>query len=227
MARILKFISSFFFTYTIEEKKSDVSGKLEVLYTNGKLVLDTSNANYSFGGLHTVFQKAFGQFGIKDREIKNVLILGFGCGSVASILQKEYGKNVEITGVEKDKEVIELAKKYFFLDKYKNLSLHCADGYDFVLNTALPSFDLIVVDIFVDLIVPEKIQEEEFISSLNKVISPNGILFYNFIVRDEKTRNNGAQLYKQMNNLIGHTEWIRLFAKRTENWMFVSQKQKK
>ncbi|MBI4944838.1 MAG: methyltransferase domain-containing protein [Bacteroidetes bacterium] len=221
---VIRFLSSFLVTYPIEERKSEVSGKLEILYTNGKYVLDTARVNYSFGGLHRVFQKAFSQFRIKDRKIKNVLILGFGGGSVASILQGEYGKDIEITGVEKDEMVIELAKKYFSLDKYKKLSLHSTDAYDFVQNSSLTPFDLVVVDIFVDPIIPEKFQDENFLSALSKVLSPEGILFYNFIARDEKTRDKGAHLYKQMNNLIGHTEWIRLFARSTENWVFVCDK---
>ena len=223
---MLKFLSSFLFSYKAEERKSDVSGAIEVVYSNGKYVLDTTHVNYSFGGLHEVFQKAFGQFNIKQREIKNVLILGFGAGSVASILQKEYGKEVEMVGVEKDKVVIELAKKYFLIDQYKRLTLHCDDAYHFVLNNPRTGFDLIIVDIFIDLLVPEKFQEEKFLSALNKLLSENGILFYNFIARDEKTRDKGAQLYKQMNALIGKTDWVRLFAKSTENWVFVSQKQK-
>lgn len=224
--RTIKFISSFFFIHSIEEKQSEISGKLEVLYTNGKYVLDTANVNYSFGGLHTIFQKAFGQFGIKNRKIKNVLILGFGGGSVANILQEEYGKDIEMIGVEKDKIVVELAKKYFSLDKYKNLNLHCEDAYDFILNSSPSAFDMIVLDIFVDLLVPEKFQDANFLSALNKLLSPEGILFYNFIARDDKTRDKGAQLYNRMNNLIGHTEWVRIFAKSTENWVFVTQKQK-
>lgn len=223
----LKFVSSFIFPFKMEERKSDVSGKLEVRFTNGRYVLDSENVNYSFGGLHTIFQQAFSQFHIKDRNIKHALILGFGSGSVASILQNEYGKTLAISGVEKDEAVIELSKKYFSLDKYKNLILHCADAYDFVLNQTSAPFDLIVVDVFVDILVPEKIREERFISALGKLLSPEGILFYNFVVRDEKTRNKGAQLYKQLNNLIGITEWVRLFAKSTENWVFVSEPSRK
>ena len=223
---MIKFLSSFLFKHSIEERKSEVSGTLEVIYTKGKYVLDTANVNYSFGGLHEVFQKTFDRFGIRERKIKNALILGFGSGSVTSILQNEYGKDLEITGIEKDSEVINIAKKYFSVNKYKKLTLHRADAYDFVQSSSLPCFDLIIMDVFVDLIVPEKFQDENFISALGKILSPEGILFYNFIARDEKTRSKGAQLFDGMNKLIGHTEWVRLIAKRTENWVFVSQKQR-
>jgi len=218
-----KFLSSFLFTYTIEERKSEVSGKIEVLYSNGKYVLDSAHVNYSFGGLHTVFQRAFSQFQIKQREIKNVLILGFGSGSVASILQDEYGKHLEITGVEKDSEVIVFAKKYFSIDKYKNLNLHREDAFEFV-QSCNQKFDLIVMDVFIDLDVPEKFSEENFISALGKLLSEDGILFYNLVIHNETVRDKGAELFKKMNSLIGKTEWCRIFAQRTENWVFVSHK---
>jgi len=191
--KAVKYLSSFAISQKTEERKSDVSGRVEVSYTRGRYVLDSANVNYSFGGLHAVFQKAFSQFNVKDRNIRNVLILGFGSGSVASILKEEYGKDVAITGVEKDAAIIGLAKKYFSIDKY-DLTLHCADAYDFVQEASLPSFDLIVVDVFVNISVPEKFQDERFISSLNKLLPPDGILFYNFIARDEKTRNSGGKL---------------------------------
>jgi spermidine synthase len=97
--------------------------------------------------------------------------------------------------------------------------------YDFVLSSPPASFDLIVVDVFVDLYVPEKLQEEKFIAALSKLLSQNGILFYNFIARDDKTRDAGGKLYKFLSSFVGKTEWIRLFAKSTENWVFVCDRQ--
>ncbi len=222
----IKYFSSFLFAHTVEERKSLISGKIEVLYSNGKYVLDSAHVNYSFGGLHTVFRKAFKQFRIRQREIKNVLILGFGCGSVASILQDEYGKRLEITGVEKDPEVISLAKKYFSMDQYKDLSLHCADAMEFALNSK-EKYDMVVMDVFVDRDVPEIFSEVQFISALEGLLSGKGILFYNLVVHSEKVRDNGCALFKQMNQLIGKTEWCRIHAQRTENWIFVCDKTKK
>ena len=189
-------------------------------------MLDTAHVNYSFGGLHKVFQIVFKRFGIKQREIKTALILGFGCGSVASILQDEYNKNLEIVGVEKDEAVIELAKKYFFIEKYKNLSLHCEDAYDFV-QRCNKKFDLIAMDVFVDIDIPEKFLDETFVSAAGNLLADDGILFYNLVIYNEKIRDKGAHLYKQMNHFIGNTEWSRIFAQRTENWVFVTDKSKK
>lgn len=222
----IKYISSFIIAHTIEERKSEVSGRVEVLYTNGKYVLDSEHVNYSFGGLHTVFQNSFGQFRIRERKINNVLILGFGSGSAASILQDEYGKNLEIVGVEKDSEVIALAKKYFSIGKYKNLSLHNEDAFEFAENCK-QKFDLVVMDVFIDRDVPDKFFTEKYISSLGNLLSGSGILFYNLVMHNEKVRNKGAQLFKLMNSIIGKTEWCRIFAQQTENWVFVCDKTKK
>lgn len=226
MKFFFKYFFSFIYPQQVEERNSEVSGKVTVNITRGKYTLDSVHANYSFGGLHEVFQKAFSDFKIKERETKNVLILGFGSGSVASILQNEYGKDIEITGVERDKAVIELARKYFSLEQYKNLTLINEDAYYFVFNCE-KKFDLVVIDLFVDLNVPEKFTGEKFISQLGKLISETGILFFNLVIYKLKLRDKGNELFKSMNILVGKTEWCRLSAQSTENWIFVVDKAKK
>ena len=220
------YLVSFYKSLLLEKRKSNVNTSLEVVYSKGKLMLDSDRANYSFGGLHTVFQTTFSKNKIQNRDIKNVLIVGFGSGSIASILQDEYGKNIEIVGVEKDQVVIDLANKYFTLERYKNLKLYCEDAYDFVQRHS-QKFDLIVMDVFVDLEVPEKLSEDQFISSLGKLLSESGILFYNLVIHNEKTRSKGAKVFEKMNVLIGDTKWDKLIKEKTENWIFICDKKKK
>ena len=138
----------------MEERKGAVTPRLEIYLSNGRYILDSARVNYSFGRLHAVFRKAFSRFNIRERDISNTLILGFGTGSVASILCDEYKKDVHLTGVQKDPEVIDLAKKYFHIDRNKNLLLHIEDAGDFVENCG-KKFDLVVGDIFVGADVPE------------------------------------------------------------------------
>jgi spermidine synthase len=171
-------------------------------------------------------QKVFSKFEIRDREIKNVLLLGFGAGSIASILQKEYKKKLKIIGVEKDPVVVDLARKYFSLGKFKDLELYTEDAYDFVRNCN-NKFDMIVMDVFVDVNVPDKFLEKEFISSLGDLLSVRGILFFNLVVYTERIRDKGNLLFNYMNELIGNTDWMRLNEHPTENWIFVTDKTKK
>ena len=95
---------------------------------------------------------------------------------MANILCDEYKKDVHLTGVEKDPVVIDLAKKYTHIDRYKNLSLHIEDAVDFLENCD-KKFDLVVVDIFVGADVPEKFREEKFLAGLGRLLSPRGNIF--------------------------------------------------
>jgi spermidine synthase len=222
---IFRFFTSFLSPVKVEEREGAVTPRLEIYLSNGRYVLDSGRVNYSFGGLHLVFREAFSRFNIRETEISNALILGFGAGSVASILYDEYKKNVHLTGVEKDPVVIELAKEYFHLERYKNLSLHVEDAGNFVekCNT---KFDLVVVDIFVGADVPAKFREEKFLAGLGRLLSPGGISFFNVVVYDEKVRTSCASLFEKMNSLIGKTEFCQVFFKGTENRIFVCDKRK-
>ena len=80
---IFRFFTSFLSPVKVEERKGAVTPRLEIYLSNGKYTLDSARVNYSFGGLHAVFRKAFSRFNICERDISNALILGFGTGSVA------------------------------------------------------------------------------------------------------------------------------------------------
>ncbi|MCU0399207.1 MAG: hypothetical protein MUC73_14035, partial [Cyclobacteriaceae bacterium] len=43
----------------VEKRSSAISGELEVWFQNGRYVLHSPDANYSYDTLHRVFQKAF------------------------------------------------------------------------------------------------------------------------------------------------------------------------
>lgn len=222
---IFRFFTSFLSPVKLEERKGSVTPQLEIYLSNGRYVLDSARVNYSFGGLHTVFRKAFSRFNIRERDISSALILGFGAGSVASILCDEYKKDLHLAGVEKDPVVIDLAKKYFHIDRYKDLSLHMEDAGDFVENCD-KKFDLVVVDVFVGIDVPEKFREERFLAGLGRLLSPGGISFFNVVVYDEKVRTGCASLFEKMNSLIGDIEFCRVSFKGTENWIFVCDRSK-
>jgi spermidine synthase len=220
---ILRFVLSFLSPIKIEERKGDVTPRLEVYLSRGRYVLHTADANYSFGGLHTVFRRAFSRFDIRNREVGNALILGFGAGSVASILCDEYKKSLLLTGVEKDPVVIDLARKYFHLDRYKNLSLHVEDAGKFV-ERCDQKFDLVAVDVFVGVDVPDEFKEEKFLAGLGRLLSPQAICFFNVAIHDEKVRSSCASLFEKMDALIGKTELCPVFLRGATNWVFVCDK---
>lgn len=163
----------------VEEYTTEYNPYLEVQYNNGIKLLNTLNANYSFGGLHKVFQKAFKAFPYEHDDASNVLILGFGAGSVKQILRKDIGYNNRIVGVELDPTVIDIAHQHFALpEESEFLELHVKSAQQY-LNESHEDFDLIVVDIFNDLIVPDFCRNNNFLSDLGLHLRSEGAIQFN------------------------------------------------
>jgi spermidine synthase len=150
---------------------------------NGRLLLNTYNANYSYGSLQDAFRFVFKKIKIEDKKIKDILVLGFGCGSVAALFNGY--KNVEITGVEADEKMLALYEKYFIEEITSELILVEAFAEDYV-TTITKTYDLIIVDVFIDIEIPSSIKESSFYKPLQNRLNKNGILIFNFIVLNEK-----------------------------------------
>ena len=160
---------------------------LEVVWQGGRMVLNALHVNYSFGSLHRVFQSAFQQLNPDFDVIRNVLILGFGAGSVAQILQHEKHCNCSITGVEIDEKVLELGRRFFQLDRLKNLKLNVTDADDFLSGTD-ERFDMIVVDLFLDDRIPEKFLQLAFLNRLSQHLTSDGVVLFNYLLYDFRSR---------------------------------------
>ncbi len=162
-----KFLS-FLIPINIYKQKSLLSKSIEVTWANGELVLDTENTNYSYGSLQRILRKGLLYIGLeKIKSMQEILILGVAGGSVIKTLRNEIGYQGKITGVEIDAEIIEIANKYFELSKTENLEIIIANAAQFVEETT-KKYDLIVIDIFQDNIMPEFLFEEKFIQSVTR-----------------------------------------------------------
>lgn len=174
----LKKIMSWVWPQKVQIREGKISPVLEVTYENGRKVLNAAHVNYSFGALHEVFQIAFEKAGIAKRNPKQVLILGYGGGSIASILVDELKLSPEMTGVEADEEVIRIARREFDADLVPKLRLVHARAEEFV-KTCEAQFDLIAVDVFVEQHVPEACLSLEFLNALNRILLPGGTIVFN------------------------------------------------
>lgn len=219
--KLFNYLLSFLWPVRIENRSSKISTALEVNLYRGRYLLDSARANYSFGGLHMVLRKAFDHFKVRNRKPASLLVLGFGAGSVASILYDEYNLQPLITGVEVDPEVISLTRTYFDPARYSKLRLVEGDAFEFI-RADKAQYDMIVVDVFVELDVPPLFFSQEFIASAAGRLALGGQIFFNLVIHHEKVRDKGAQLFKDLNRMAGPTEWFRLRENRTENWVFVT-----
>ena len=84
----------------------------------------------------------------------------------------------KITGIEIDAETINLANKYFGLDKIENLPVIITDAGKFVAETR-ETYDLIIIDIFEDIIIPDFLFENTFITNVLDLLNIDGFVIFN------------------------------------------------
>lgn len=198
-------IFSYFKEINLESRASELNPLLEVNMVNGRLVLDTPNANYSFGGLHRAFQKIFKKLDIGSMTFREILILGYGAGSIASILRKEYNIISRIDGVEHDEVVLSLAEKYFNIDRISDVKLSREDACRFMQSNE-KRYDLIIVDIYFDQKVPEKFENIKFLGWLKQALSDKGMIIFNKLSYNEEVSNAAFELRDRFEKVIGNTE---------------------
>ena len=189
-----KFLS-YFIPITIHKKNSTFSKSLEVTWNYGELVLDSANTNYSFGSLQRILKKGLKYIGFERiKKFESVLVLGVAGGSVIKTLVHDIHFKGNITGVEIDKEVIQIAKDYFKIDAINNLNLVHDDAFEFVLKTT-QKYDLIIIDVFQDTTMPNFLFEDFFIQRINNLLNINGFILFNTMVLNKKDSERNL-LYK-------------------------------
>jgi spermidine synthase len=215
-----KFLS-YFIPINVIKKNSSISKTLEVTWNNGELVLDSKNTNYSYGSLQRILKKGLKYIGFERiRKFDNILILGVAGGSVIKTLVDEVKFKGKITGVEIDKDVVEIANKYFKLNEIKNLELIVDDAFEFVLKTK-GKYDLIIIDIFQDTTMPNFLFEDFFINRINFLLNVDGFILFNTMVINEKNRIRNLDYKKKFNANYS----IRMYPKvETHNELFTIKK---
>ena len=175
MALKLKKILSYLWPIT-RRYSSKINGLLEVTYIDGKKVLDSKNANYSYGQLQKVLE--FGVEKIDLNGVKNILLLGMGGGSIVRSLREKFKYTGLIIAVEIDPKVIEIAKEEFGIVESPNQSIVQEDAFIYVKNSN-EAFQLIIIDLFIDSEVPTIFFEQEFCRNVADRIDLNGFLIFN------------------------------------------------
>ena len=182
---MIKKIFSYLFPIKIYEAKSSLSKAIEVTWTNGELVLDSENANYSYGSLQRILRLGLKNIGYeKIVPMKHILVLGVAGGSVIKTLVDEIKYKGKITGVEIDPEIIKIANTYFKLDEIENLEIVIDDAFEFVLKTKI-KYDLIIIDIFQDTIMPNFLFETFFINRVCSLLKSHGFILFNTMLLNE------------------------------------------
>lgn len=197
-----QYYRSFLFPIVVECDHSSLHPYIEVAYASGRLVLNTATTNYSYGSIERVYEKAYKAARIQEHHIHNVLILGYGAGTAATLLLKHLqDRHLRITGVEKDERIIYYAKTYFHADVIPGLNLVQADAQEFLKHDN-NVYDLVIVDVALDMYVPEEFESEEFLRMVHQRLKPGGLMLFTKVTASRFLYKQYLALQQKANNVF-------------------------
>ncbi|UZO79481.1 fused MFS/spermidine synthase [Aquimarina sp. ERC-38] len=169
---------------TTKRVLSKINGTLDITWINGKKVLDSKNANYSYGSLQRLLE--YGLSHIYFDLQAEVLVLGMGGGSVLHSLRKRFKHKGKITAIELDPVVIQIAKEEFEVKTLPNISIIQQDAF-FYIDDTQEKYQLIIIDLFIDRKVPDTCYSPAFWEKLHNRLSLKGSILFNagILVEDD------------------------------------------
>ncbi len=188
------YIRSFVQEVVIERTSSPHNELLEINLVSGRYQLCTKEAIYSYADKYDNFRLSFKQMKSKNFDFENVLLLGFGLGSVPFMLEKIFDKSCRYTGVEIDEEVIRLASKYVIGDLKSDIDLITADALSFVAIDQ-NKYDLIIMDVFQSDKIPKAFEQQEFLLNIKDLLVNEGVFLYNRLAYTEEDRIHSQGFY--------------------------------
>lgn len=111
------------------------------------------------------------------RRPASALILGFGAGTVASLLTQRFGP-VPILGVERDPRIADLARSQFGLDTLENVQLLVADAFSF-LPACRARFDYVCIDLYIGGNLQHGVLGANFLRAVARVLATDGSAVFN------------------------------------------------
>jgi spermidine synthase len=175
---------------TLHVFESENSGELQVVWYKMQMCLATANAFYSYGIRYAPFNIAFKHLKSTNNLPKptdQMLMLGGALCSAQQILHYKYNITLAHTVVEHDAEIIDVAERYLPIEIQSQIKFVLDDAFEFIFDTK-KTWDIIAVDIFNDLTIPQPFCEPIFLSQCKKVLNANGVFIMNthFLMEENK-----------------------------------------
>ena len=181
----------------IESAPSDINPHLYVSMHKGKLQLSTENAIYSYGENYHNFAKTFAQIDLSHLTDEEILILGFGLGSIPILLEKSFNIKAQYTGIELDENVLYLFDKYEGDSIESPIQLICADAKIYAA-TCQQRYALICSDIFLDNEIPKSFYEGDYLANVARMMEPEGLLIMNTLALTEHNQKQSDTYFEQV-----------------------------
>lgn len=192
-----KSILSYFIDIQIEYTSSEFNEDLYIFLSDGRFQLRTNKAIYSFEDKYINFYKTFKSLDWEKMNIEKVLLLGLGLGAIPQMLEKNFDKQFEYHIVEIDEEIINLAHKYT-LNELKSPTYVYEMDAEIFIDITEEKFDLIIVDIFIDNVVPKKFESSDFLEKLKYLLYDNAIILFNRLNSDTENFLSNTKYFEKI-----------------------------
>lgn len=111
---------------------------------------------------------------VKDNP--EILILGNGTGTYATMMKNYMNTNCHITAIEIDQKIIDLSYEYFHMNPTVNVI--CDDGRNFLARTN-DKYDIILVDAYTSISAPFHMTTVEFFTFVKNHLNYDGLMMMN------------------------------------------------
>ncbi len=185
-----KILSYLGIPYEVYRIKSKYNGNITVVSIFGQNSISVGSLTQTGPIVEGLWKTAVKRIRHQESDIKKILVLGVGGGSIIKVLRNKYPK-AAITGIEIDKEMVNIGRKYFNLNIY-NANIKIQDAFTFVKIDKV-KYDLIFIDLLIGRDSPKKLSSEEFFQNCKKLLNKKGTIIINRL-RLKGSKNNNLVL---------------------------------
>ena len=133
---------------------------------------------------------------------RSILMIGLGGCAVSNFLSRLYPQSI-IDVVEIDQKVIDISKKFFYLNETSNYKVHHDDGRRFVRKmSGRKTYDLIYLDAFKGGSIPFHLKTIQFYEDVNRILSSRGVVGSNLYGRSNLLKPNDWKTFSCQFNRI-------------------------
>ncbi len=140
-------------------------------------------------------------------DCKKILMVGLGGGSITRYINT-FMPNVDITNVELDRDVIRLAKKYFYIKEANNFKIIESDGRIYLKQNMDTKYDLVILDAFRGGYIPFHLLTKEYFSLIKEHLNTNGCVALNLHTNSELYDSTIVTLKDTFANIDSYTDGI-------------------
>jgi spermidine synthase len=184
--------------------QSETSGKLDIYKLYGQVSLSMNGIPQSGPYYASMWNNVLPKL---PKNPQSCLILGLGGGTIIPMLQKKY-LTIDITTIEIDPIIIQIAKDFFLITENSNLHIIQDDAFRWIKKSDPKLFDVIIIDVFHNIENPPQFHSTDFFISIASRLSKNGIAIVNAYINskimDQKITSIFSKYFSTVKTFINY-----------------------